>query len=178
MLAGNPDKFAFVIERVSDWEKDGCVNGMMYIYINGRAFPRKLHTTKLDADLYYLFDEESSAFVHPRVSRKLCSFGEKKAFKCIRKARYPEFYAHKENAEVDYRYDVTLGELESARYRLFVVTDGQKVRLLLGRWKYKRRREKFRLLETAEISAAEYQDIVRRVYVYYHNNIEPASQRK
>lgn len=91
MLAGNPDKFAFVIERVSDWEKDGCVNGMMYIYINGRAFPRKLHTTKLDADLYYLFDEESSAFVHPRVSRKLCSFGEKRRSNASEKPAIPNF---------------------------------------------------------------------------------------
>ena len=54
MLAGNPDKFAFLIERVSDWESEGRVNGVMHIYINGKSYPKKLHTTMLNEDIAHL----------------------------------------------------------------------------------------------------------------------------
>ena len=71
MLAGNPDKFAFLIERVSDWETEGFVNGVMYVYINGKAYPKKLHTTTLNVDIAHLFNEDYSAFLRPKVSRKI-----------------------------------------------------------------------------------------------------------
>lgn len=178
MIAGNPDKFAFLIERVGEWESNGFINGLMYIYMNGKLYPCKLRTTTLNSDLPSLFDDRSSAFVRPKVSRKLYAMNGKKLFKRIRRLRFPFRYSDKPDTDEDYRFDVTLNEMENAGYHLFVVTDGNDVRLLLGGWKYKKKDGKFKYLDDVELSAVEYQSIIRRVYFYYRNGMMPVSAQK
>ena len=54
MVAGNLDKFAFVIEKVSDTGICGCTNGTMQIYINGKKYPAKTAVTAIDTALNHL----------------------------------------------------------------------------------------------------------------------------
>ena len=178
MLAGNPDKFAFLIERVNEWESEGFVNGVMHVYINGKAYPKKLHTTTLNVDIAHLFNEDYSAFLRPTASRKIYTMKGKKLFKQLRRLRFPAYYGDDKEADEDYRFDVSLEEISNARYHVFVVTDGQKVRLLVGRWKNKKHLNKCKFLDETEITAKKYQEIINRVYLYFHNNVEPASWKK
>ncbi len=178
MIAGNPDKFAFLIDRVGEWQSGAIVNGLLYIYMNGKIYPGKLRTTTLSTDLWELLDEKTSAFVRPKVSRKLYAMKGKKLFKRIRKLRYPAYYSDKPETEEDYRFDVTLNEMADAGYHLFVVTDGKNVRLLLGRWKPRRKAEKLKFIDDVELTAVEYQSIIRRVYFYYRNGMMPVSAQK
>lgn len=174
MLAGNPDTFAILVERVTEWDTEGCTGGLMHFYIDGKVYPRKPRVTPLNTELPHLFAESGSAFVRPKVSRKLYELNGKKLFRMLRRMRYPSYYGDDKEADEDYRFDVTLDQAAHARYHVFVVTDGQNVRLLIGRWGKKKRREKFRFLGETEITAEAYRDLINRVYVYYHNTIERA----
>ena len=37
MIAGNPDTFAIITEKVANWRTDGRVSGMLHVCINGVA---------------------------------------------------------------------------------------------------------------------------------------------
>ena len=70
MVIGDPYKFGFLIERVEDWEYPPFINGLMFLYLNKKAYPKELVTTALSTELPELLDE-SSPLCSPKEDKKL-----------------------------------------------------------------------------------------------------------
>ena len=77
MLIGNPDKFAFLLERVPEWCSGPFVNGLLYVFMAGEQYPKEVRTTTLSDDLSFLMD---SPFLHPKVDETLCALDKKELF--------------------------------------------------------------------------------------------------
>lgn len=173
MIAGNPDTFAVLTEKVANWRTDTKVSGMLHICINGVAYPRKPRATDVENDILCLFDNENSAFSHPKVSRKLFDMKGKKLFKKLRALRFPQYYAEAGNAkEADCRFDAVFVGPATAGYHVFVLSDGQNVRLLIGRRKKRKRGGRLRYLDDVVITADEYQRTINRLYLFYRGILE------
>lgn len=125
MLIGDPDRFALLIERVPQWESGGFVNGILYVFVGGELFPKELRTTTLNLDLCRL-SAEDSPFMAPVTDVVLFALSAKDLFRRLYERTYPEEELN------DYRFLVPLQELCDAGYSLFVLSSGERVRLLLG----------------------------------------------
>ena len=176
MIAGNPDTFAIITEKVANWRTDGRVSGMLHVCINGVAYPRKPRATDVENDILCLFDEESSAFSHPKVSRKLFEMKGKKLFKRLREMRCPQYYSSDKAADEDRRFDAVFIGPATAGYHVFVVSNGTSVRLLIGRRKKKKHGGRLRFLNEVTVTAEEYQRTVSRLYLFYKGILEATAE--
>ena len=146
MIAGNPDKFAFLIEKVSDWSSCGFTNGLMYLYINGRSYPEDVHTATVNMELNNL-TEHNSPMVNPVVDNELFSMKSKELFNFFYTATF---------GKGDYRFQLPLQELGDAGYFVFVVASDDNVRIQLVKQKSA---DSFELLDETVISLSEYKTI-------------------
>lgn len=146
MIAGNPDKFAFLIEKVSDWSSCGFTNGLMYLYINGRSYPEDVHTATLNMELNNL-TEHNSPMVNPVVDNELFCMKSKELFNFLCTAAFEKG---------DYRCQLPLQELGDAGYFVFVVASEDNVNIQLGKQKSA---DSFELLDETVISLSEYKSI-------------------
>lgn len=178
MIAGNPDTFAVLTEKVSEWRTDDKISGILHICLNGVAYPRKPRATDIENDVRCLYDEENSAFACPKVSRKLFALKGKKLFKRLRELRFPQFYSADSKAGEDRRYDAVFIGPATAGYHVFVLSDGQDVRLLIGRRKKNKHGGRLRYIDDVTVSAEEYQRTVGRLYLFYRNAIETDEKKR
>lgn len=151
MIIGNPDKFAFWIEKVSEWSNESFVNGLLYAFVNGEIFPKKIRTTTLSSDLYALL--EGGVFSSLPTDEGLFALPDKELFDELRKVRYPACFTENENTDEDYRYDIDLHELSDCGYHIFAVSDAKRVRILIGYWE---NCDCFDLVNSAEITRSEF----------------------
>lgn len=177
MIAGNPDTFAVITQKVANWRTDSKVSGMLHVCINGVAYPRKPRATDVDSDILCLFDERTSAFSHPKISRKLFNMKGKKLFKRLRELRFPQYYSGDRYAEEDCRYDAVFIGPASAGYHVFVLSDGQNVRLVIGRRKKRKHGGRLRYIDDVIITAEEYQRTVNRLYLFYRGILEASADK-
>ena len=176
MIAGNPDTFAVITEKVANWRTDGKVSGMLHVCINGVAYPRKPRATDVENDVCRLFDEHNSAFSHPKVSRKLFGMKGKKLFKRLRELRFPQYYSSDKAADDDRRFDAVFIGPATAGYHVFVVSDGANVRLLIGRRKKRKHSGKLRYIDDVTVTAEEYQRTVSRLYLFYKGILDAPAE--
>ena len=172
MIAGNPDTFAVITEKVANWHTDDKVSGMLHVCINGVAYPRKPRATDVENNIISLFDEQTSAFSHPKVSRKLFEMKGKKLFKRLSAMRFPQYYSGNRNAEADCRFDAVFLGPATAGYHVFVLSDGQSIRLVIGRRKKKKHGGRLRYIDDVVITAEEYQRTVNRLYLFFRGTLE------
>lgn len=171
MLIGNPDKFAFLIEKVPEWCGNGFVNGLLYVYVNGEIFPKKIYTTTL-SDVWSLFDY---AFVNPPKDERLYALPDKELFEELLKMRYPDYFTDNEDEDYsfdedeDYSFDIEYYEIGDWGYHIFAVSSGENVRVLIGYW---RSSEGFELLNSAEITLDELTKMREEFSEYYHKEIQ------
>ena len=122
MIAGNPDRIAFIVERVSDWSSCGCTNGIMQLYMNGRQYPKELRTAAIDGEINTLLCGKSPIITMPeneelfdlpvqKAAEKLCAAASEKG---------------------DYRYNVPLQEIEDAGFYLFMVCSDNRTKFILA----------------------------------------------
>lgn len=163
MLFGNPDKFAFLIEKVPEWCANGFVNGLLYVYVNGEIFPKELYTTTL-SDLWSLFDY---AFVNPPKDERLYALPDE-LFAELRRIRFPAYFTDDEDADEDYRYDIEYYEIGDWGYNIFAVSGGGSVRVLIGHWSG----EELALVNSAEITLGEFEKLREGLSEYYHKEIQ------
>jgi len=176
MIAGNPDTFAVITEKVANWRTDSRVSGMLHVCINGVAYPRKPRATDVENDIIRLYDEQTSAFSHPKVSRKLYDMKGKKLFKRLREMRFPQYYSTDKAADEDRRFDAVFIGPATAGYHVFVVSDGANVRLLIGRRKKRKHGGKLRYIDDITITAEEYQRTVSRLYLFYKGILDAPAE--
>ena len=129
MIIGDPYKFGFLIERVSDWEYPPFVNGLMFLYLNGKAYPEELRTTTFSTELPELLDE-ASPLVKPKENKKLFYLDSDERFEQLAALTYPE-NIDKEN---DLSYLVPFHEINDSGHAVFVLTDGENVLITAGEW--------------------------------------------
>lgn len=173
MIFGDPDKFAFLIEKVPEWCANGFVNGLLYVYVNGEMFPKELHTTTL-SDLWSLFDY---AFANPPIDERLYALPDDELFAELWQLRFPEYFTDDEDAdedyrydiECDYRYDIDYYEIGDWGYNIFAVSNGENVRILIGRGSG----EEFALESSAEVTLGEFTKLRDEFSEYYHKEICP-----
>lgn len=122
MIIGNPDKFAFLIEKISDWSSCGYTNGLMYLYINGMSYPKEMRTTSLNAELY-AFTRENSPLLNPPADKKLFGLAADELFKNLCSLTFETG---------DYRYQLPCQELGDAGYFVFIVASENKVKIQIG----------------------------------------------
>ena len=106
MLFGNPERFAFLIERVPEWESITFINGIMYVYLNGKMYPDSLRTTTLNVDLMFLFDSTMPDF-QPKVNENFYAMDTAELFKKLCEITFPDDY----DTDNDYSYQIPLQEI-------------------------------------------------------------------
>ncbi len=178
MIAGTPETFAVLTEKVSGWRSEDKISGILHICINGVAYPRKPRPTDVERDIRRLFDESVSAFACPKISRKLFGRKGRKLFNRLREMRFPQYYSTDSEAKEDRRYDAVFIGPATAGYHVFVLSDGQNVRLLIGRRKKRKHGGRLRYIDDVTISAEEYQRTVSRLYLFYRGTIEGGSAQR
>ena len=155
MLIGNPDKFAFLIEVVPEWSTDRFANGLFYIYLNGVQYPNEVRTTTINVELYALLSEDSP-FIRPK-DDALFSMNTPELFNILWERTFPE------EDDNDYRFLVPLHEMSDAGFVLFIVSSGEKVRLLLGRGKGT---EKGTFIDETTIERTEHTGLLQQLQDY------------
>ena len=177
MIAGNPDTFAIITEKVANWRTDDKISGMLHVCVNGVAYPRKPRATDVERDIRRLFNEDVFAFSSPKISRKLFGMKGKKLFNRLREMRFPKLYSSDRAADDDRRFDAVFIGPASAGYHVFVISDGQDVRVLIGRRKKKKHGGRLRYIDDVVISAEEYQRTVSRLYLFYRGTLDSAASK-
>ena len=162
MLIGDPDKFAFLIEKVPSWSAGGFVNGLLYVYVNGEMFPKELRTTTLSTDLFML---RGFAFENLPTDKRLYALSDNELFGELRRLRYSDYFTDDEDADEEYRFDFELPELGDCGYHIFAVSGGENVRVLIGHWSG----DEFTLVNSAEITFEEFNKIRDEVTRYSDN---------
>jgi len=121
MIAGNPDRIAFIVEKVSDWSSCGCTNGVMQLYINGRQYPKELRTTAIDGEISSLLCGKSPIITMPE-NEELFEMPAQKAAERLCSAVFEKG---------DYSYNIPLQELEDAGFYLFMVCNDSCTKFIL-----------------------------------------------
>lgn len=117
MLAGNPDRFAVLTERVPVWESPDYISGILELRFRGVTYPPTLRNTTLSTDLYAILSPHSS-FAEPPIDTALAALPPDAAF--------PRIIAEPE------RFRAPFHELGNAGFSLYTLSDGQQVTLMLG----------------------------------------------
>lgn len=154
MLLGNPNKFAFLIERIPDWEKDIWKNGIMFVIINDDIYPKNVRTTTFNSELPEILDSES-AFINPIIDKELYGKSDEQTI---------EFVSDEEN-EYYYRYFIPFHEINDSGYRLYVISNSCNVKILVC----KLESEKTELVDKLEIPIQEYNEIKSQVIDFFNN---------
>lgn len=154
MLLGNPYKFAFLIERIPDWEKDIWKNGIMFVIINDDIYPKSVRTTTFNSELPEILDSES-AFINPIIDKELYGKSDEQTI---------EFVSDEEN-EYYYRYFIPFHEINDSGYRLYVISNSCNVKILVC----KLESEKTELVDKLEIPIQEYNEIKSQVIDFFNN---------
>ena len=70
MLLGDPYRFAFLIERIPEWEKTGWKNGIMFVIINDDVYPKYVRTTTFNSEMpdILLFPQLNLAKIKQHIS--------------------------------------------------------------------------------------------------------------
>lgn len=158
MIFGNPDKFAFLIERMPEWEDSTWINGIMFVLVNGKIYPAEIRTTTFNSELPDLLRDDS-AFVHPVENQKLYRKKTAKLFRHLTEMTYSR------NFLKDDRFLIPFHELNDAGYNFFVLSDGDRVKILIGKWKSR----KIKFVDKTVISLQTYNEIKSQLTVFYNN---------
>lgn len=156
MIIGDPCRFAFLIERVPQWES-GYFNGLMFLIVNDSIYPKEVRTTTLCCELSELLDAQS-VLRNPVIDTALFRMETAECFRRITEAVYPEDY----EIDNDYRYLIPFHEINDSGFSIFAVSDGENVRILVGEWE----QASCSFVEETVIGMQEYCDIAKQLQEY------------
>ena len=124
MILGNPDKFAIIMEVVSDWNIDQSFNnGVLIFSIGGKSYPsNEIVNATLNSEIPHL----KVCIENIGINERLFLLSKEAAFTEIYNLRFPEDW----NMEPDYRYDITPLSFADNNCLVFAVSDGKQVRIL------------------------------------------------
>ena len=123
MILGDPYKFAVIIEAIKEWNT--CTtfcNGVLFFCIDGDIFPKAIDTATLTCELS-LYEEKFTTII---VNHELYDMPKEEAFVCIYNLVHPEDW----DIDNDYRFDFSPETLSNANCKVFVVSNGEYVRIM------------------------------------------------
>ena len=154
MILGDPYKFAFLIERIPDWEKGSWKNVIMFVMINGDIYPKNVRITTFNSEIPEILDPDS-AFINPIIDKKLYEKSDSQIVE----------FVDDEEKENYYRYFIPFHEINDSGYRFYIVSNNCNVKILVC----KLESEKTELVDRLEISIQEYNEIKSQVIDFYNN---------
>ena len=160
MLFGDPNKFAFLIDRVPEWEMGGWINGIMFVIVNGEVYPKDVRTTTFGSELYSLLTD-NSAFINPINDKELYGKDGPELLRHLADMTYPP----NPDDDNDYRFLIPFHEINDSGYHLFILSNGDQVKILVGKWE----EEKVAFVDETELSMQEYNQIKGKVMGFYHD---------
>jgi len=155
VLLGSPYKFAFIIERIPEWEINGWINGIMFVMINNDIYPKDVRTTTFNSEIPDILNPDS-AFINPIIDKELYAKNNLQILK---------FVDNEEN-ELFYRYFIPFHEIEDSGYRIYAISDGCNIKLLVC----KKENGKRKIVDFSEISIQEYNEIKKQIISFYNND--------
>ena len=163
MIIGDPDLFAICIEVVEEWNYDKSFNnGLLFFYINGVSFPEKMIFATLNTEVHELIKNIENI----KEDINVFQMEKEEAFIYIYKLTFPADYS----LDNDYSYSMTPFVLWDNSYYVFVVSDGQNIRILASKLQYIKEESVHNLkgLEILEIyiSAEKMQDMLEKLKVF------------
>lgn len=129
MIIGDPCIFSISLEIVNEWNIDNSFNnGILFLYVNGRVFPKRIISTTLNTEVYELTQNLQNV----RINTDIFQMKKNDAFIRIYKLVFSENYV----TENDYSYDVTPFALADDNCFVFMVSNGQEIRILATQLQY------------------------------------------
>ena len=136
MLIGDPYKFAIIFDRVAAWNASlSDNNGYFSFCIDGKLFPE----IAINAILSVSVKEVKNSLVDIPVNEEIFDMDSKDAIPILYDLVYPEYDDEKsdeENKENDFRYLISIEELDDDKYYAFAVKKDEKIRILGAKGDY------------------------------------------
>ena len=154
MLLGKPSKFAFLIERVPEWETGSYKNGLMFVMVNDEIYPKKARTTTLNSELSDILSPDS-AFADPITDKELYVKSDKEII-----GRFSD-----EENDLWRRCFIPFHEIEDSGHRFYVISDGASVKILVCKMDIC----KTELVNKLEMPIKEYEEVRSQVTDFYNS---------
>lgn len=159
MIFGDPYKFAFLIERIPEWEDD-WINGIMFVSVNGEVYPKNMCTTTFNSELPDILGADS-AFLNPVNDKKLFDKKKSELLSYMANVTYPQ----NEGNDNDYRFLIPFHEINDSGYHFFILSDGDHIKILVGKWK----NGNIKFIDKTIISVREYNEIKSQIIAFYND---------
>lgn len=129
MVIGDPYRLAFIVERMPIWEpqNDSFRNGIMFLCVSGEVYPKDVRTTTFFSELPDILGE-GSALMNVAVDRELYAMPSDELLAYLENITYPEDI----DTDNEYRFIVPFTEISDRGFDVFVLSDGENVRVLVG----------------------------------------------
>ena len=133
MVIGEPYKMAFILERMNIWEPPGDTfrNGIMFLCVNGEIYPKDVRTTTLGCELPWLLALESP-LMNTVVDKELFKLPSDELLAYLESITYPDDTDDDDDIDNDYRFVLPFEEISDRGVDVFLVYDGENVRVLVG----------------------------------------------
>lgn len=133
MVIGEPYKMAFILERMAIWEPpdDTFRNGIMFLCVNGEIYPKDVRTTTFYTELPFLLAPES-ALMNTVVDKELFKLPSGELLAYLESITYPDDTDDDDDIDNDYRFVLPFEEISDRGFDVFLVSDGENVRVLVG----------------------------------------------
>lgn len=153
MLLGNPNKFAFLIERISEWESETWKNGIMFVIINGEIYPKNLRTTTFNSEIPGIL-AQNSAFINPVINEELYEKSESEIIK----------YMSDEENENYYRFFIPFHEINDSGYRIYIISSKISVKIIVCKLEI----DNISPIDRTEIQLHEYESIKKKIIDFFN----------
>ncbi|MCT4706364.1 immunity 42 family protein [Enterobacteriaceae bacterium H16N7] len=139
MIYGNPNKFAILMDIVSDWTLDNSYkNGLFHFIIDGKFFPDSAGVATLSGDVSCL--SEDNALLSPPEDNVLFNMDKSLAFSSMLKVMLPALLEPEadipDDFETDYKYQASTYNLENESCYVLAVGLEGKIRILGAKTSY------------------------------------------
>lgn len=133
MVIGDPYRLAFIVERMPIWEpqNDSFRNGIMFLCVSGEVYPKDVRTTTLGCELPWLLAPESP-LMNTVVDKELFALPSGELLAYLESITYPDDTDDDDDIDNDYRFVLPFEEISDRGFDVFVLSDGENVRVLVG----------------------------------------------
>ncbi len=123
MIVGDPYKFAVITQEIKEWNTcNTFCNGVLLFCIDGEIFPKTIDTATLTYELSRYVEKLATIVV----DRKLYDMLKEEAFVSMYNLVYPEDW----DIGNDYRFDFSPESNANGDCKVFVVSNGEYVRVM------------------------------------------------
>lgn len=129
MIIGDPYKFSVFVQSIKEWNLDETYcNGVLFICVNGKLFPKEVVTASLRGEIAYL----SKKLENIAINEELFNMPKENAYIEIYNLVHPEDY----DVDNDYQFDVSPQVLSDEDCYIYAVGNGSEIRILAAELDY------------------------------------------